>query len=161
MYGRLSEAASRFETVIGKPLHAIKLTIGADYATLRGQDPDDPERYNEYVYGDPPRYAGNVEAPTRVTMTAGEIAQVQKYWFELEDIHLAEVAAIPRRAIKRAEMAAAGRGEVTSVMFTRGAFFGRSNVQHRLVGLVHVTTPTGLAVVVFDATGKYLETILP
>ncbi|MFS8084051.1 MAG: hypothetical protein ACMG6H_00305 [Acidobacteriota bacterium] len=92
------DAADAFTKKIGGPVKALSLEIGPDTATLRAQDPKNPQNVDEYKY-----VKGLVIGPTPVKLSLLE-NNLDKTLFNLDDINLAATPTVAKTAIERAKI---------------------------------------------------------
>lgn len=107
----MQEAAAAFKTKIGGPIKALSLEIQIDSATLRAQDPKNPQHVDEYKY-----LRGLVTGPTPVQLSGAE-RNLEKTLFSLDDVNLAATAALAKGAVDRTRLEG---GKVTKMVIERG-----------------------------------------
>ena len=76
----------RLSAAIGTPLKSVEMEIYPDRVTLKAQDPKNPAHMDEYVY-----HAGEVSAPTPISMSASEQRELGSQLFDVNAIDYGKV----------------------------------------------------------------------
>ncbi|HYR74979.1 MAG TPA: hypothetical protein VEM96_03985 [Pyrinomonadaceae bacterium] len=105
------DAADAFRKKLGGPVKALSLEIEHDSATLKAQDPQNPQNVDEYKY-----VKGLVMGPTPVKLNLLE-NNLDKTLFNLDDINLAATPTVARTAIERVKI---DGGKVKKMTIERG-----------------------------------------
>jgi len=106
----MPDAAAAFKKKIGGPIKALSLEIETDTATLRAQDPKNPQHVDEYKYA-----RGFVTGPNPVQLNLLE-QNLDKTLFDLDDLNLAATPALAKVAIERTKLEG---GKVTKMEIER------------------------------------------
>jgi hypothetical protein len=92
------DAGDAFRKKLGGPVKTLSLEIEPDTATLKAQDPKNPQHVDEYRY-----VKGLVMGPTPVKLNLLE-NNLDKTLFDLDEINLAATPTVARTAIERAKV---------------------------------------------------------
>ena len=105
------EAGDAFKAKLGGPIKALSLELELNAATLKAQDPKNPEHVDEYKY-----VKGIVLGPTPVQLNLLE-RNLKDTLFDLDDINLAATEKLTQTALERAAIEG---GKVTKMTIERG-----------------------------------------
>jgi len=92
------DAADAFKKKIGGPIKALSLEIETDSATLRAQDPKNPQHVDEYKY-----VKSLVLGPNPVQLNSME-RNLDQTLFLLDDVNLAATPALANAAAERTKL---------------------------------------------------------
>lgn len=104
------DAAAAFKKKFDGPIKALSLTIETDSATLRAQDPKNPQHVDEYKY-----VKGFVTGPNPVQLNMLE-RNLDKTLFNLDEVNLAATPALAKAAVERTKLEG---GKVTKMEIER------------------------------------------
>lgn len=76
----------QLSAAIGTPLKGIEMEIYPDHVSLKAQDPKNPTHMDEYTYR-----AGQVSAPTPISMSGGELRRLDSKLFDVNAIDYEKV----------------------------------------------------------------------
>ena len=105
------DAADAFRKKLGGPVKALSVEIEPDSATLKAQDPKNPQNVDEYKY-----VKGLVMGPTPVKLNLLE-NNLDKTLFDLDDINLAATPTVVKTALERVKIEG---GKVKKMTIERG-----------------------------------------
>lgn len=106
----MQDAATAFKKKIGGPIKVLSLKIETDSATLRAQDPKDPQHVDEYKY-----VKGLIIGPTPVELNSME-RKLDQTLFDLDEVNLAATPALAKAAVERVKLEG---GKVTKMEIER------------------------------------------
>lgn len=106
----MQDAAAAFKKKIGGPIKALSLEIETDSATLRAQDPKNPQHVDEYKY-----VKGLVTGPNPVELNTME-RKLDQTLFDLDEVNLAATPALAKAALERTKLEG---GKVTKMEIER------------------------------------------
>ena len=139
------EAGDAFKKKIGGPIKALSLEIEAETATLRAQDPKNPQHVDEYNY-----IRGLVTGPRPVTLNLLE-QDLDQTLFDLDEVNLAATPALAKAAVERTKLEG---GKVRKMEIERGFQSGNLNKSGSVQWRVSVEGTREQASVVANTKGE-------
>jgi len=142
------DAGDAFKKKIGAPVKALSLEFEKDFATLKAQDPKNPQNVDEYKY-----VKGFVAGPTPVKLSSLE-AISDGTLFDLDQVDLGATESLAKAAVERTKIEG---GNVKKMVIERGLSIGNSVAKSGTVRwTVEVEGPRESATATADVKGRIL-----